>query len=205
MPATGRADITTTGTSVVYENRWMRVREDTIQRRDGSDGIYGVVEKPDFVVIVPLNGDRLHLVEQFRYPVGARYWELPQGSWEEAPDADPLELARGELQEETGLRAAKMIEVDHLFRSLRLLDAGLSHFSRQRPEPRRSGQATRGAGPCVERLHCRGSRADDLRGCDQGRRDGRRVRAIAAQGPLIAISGSAGMVWPAILPRIAAC
>ena len=78
MPATGRADITTTGTSVVYENRWMRVREDTIRRRDGSDGLYGVVEKPDFVVIVPLNGDRLHLVEQFRYPVGARYWASPR-------------------------------------------------------------------------------------------------------------------------------
>jgi len=78
MPATGRADITTTGTSVVYENRWMRVREDTIRRRDGSDGLYGVVEKPDFVVIVPLNGDRLHLVEQFRYPVGALLGVTPR-------------------------------------------------------------------------------------------------------------------------------
>jgi hypothetical protein len=43
-------------------------------------GLYGVVEKPDLVVIVPLNGDRLDLVEQFRYPVGARYWELPLAS-----------------------------------------------------------------------------------------------------------------------------
>lgn len=68
---------------VVYENRWMRVREDAVRRRDGSDGIYGVVEKPDFVVIVPMEEDgRLHLVQQFRYPVGGRYWEFPQGSWE---------------------------------------------------------------------------------------------------------------------------
>jgi hypothetical protein len=37
------ADIETTGTRVVYENKWMRVREDTIRRRDGSSGIYSVV------------------------------------------------------------------------------------------------------------------------------------------------------------------
>ena len=102
-------DIETIGMRIVYENRWMRVREDEIRRRDGSSGIYGVVEKPDFVVIVPLEDDgRLHLVQQFRYPVQGRYWEFPQGSWEQAPGADPMEVARGELREETGLDAARM-------------------------------------------------------------------------------------------------
>lgn len=77
-------DIETLGTRIVYENRWMRVREDAIRRRDGSEGIYGVVEKPDFVAIVPLEDDgRIHLVQQYRYPVGARYWEFPQRAWEE--------------------------------------------------------------------------------------------------------------------------
>ena len=62
------ADIETTGTRVVYQNRWMRVREDDIRYRDGSRGIYGVVENPSFVVIAALDGDRhLHLVQQFRY------------------------------------------------------------------------------------------------------------------------------------------
>jgi 8-oxo-dGDP phosphatase len=57
---------------VVYENRWMRVREDGIARADGSEAAYGVGEKPDFALIVPLDADeRLRLVEQFRYPVGA--------------------------------------------------------------------------------------------------------------------------------------
>jgi hypothetical protein len=71
--------IETTGTRIVYENRWMRLREDTIRRRDGSSGIYSVVEKPDFVVVVPVEADgRLHLVEQFRYPVQGRYWESPK-------------------------------------------------------------------------------------------------------------------------------
>lgn len=116
MTANERVDIETLDSRVVYENRWMRVREDSIRRRDGSDGIYGVVEKPNFVVIVPQEDDgRLHLVQQFRYPVGARYWELPQGSWEGKPEADPLDVARGELREETGLDAAEIAHAGHLF------------------------------------------------------------------------------------------
>jgi ADP-ribose pyrophosphatase len=94
----------------------MRVREDAIRRRDGSEGIYGVVEKPDFVVIVPVGErGRVHLVQQFRYPVGARYWEFPQGTWEANPRTDPLEVARGELREETGLDADRMTYAGHLF------------------------------------------------------------------------------------------
>ena len=112
MAADKSVNIETTSTRLVYENRWMRVREDTIRRRDGSKGIYGVVEKPDFVVIIPVEDDgRLYLVEQFRYPVKGRYWEFPQGSWEQIEGADPLEMARGELREETGLDAAEMTDV----------------------------------------------------------------------------------------------
>ncbi len=108
-------DIKTLSSRVVYQNRWMRVREDVIERQDGSPGIYGVVEKADFAVIAPIQDGMIHLVEQYRYPVKGRYWELPQGSWEDAPDTDPLELARAELQEETGLSANRMLHVGHLY------------------------------------------------------------------------------------------
>jgi ADP-ribose pyrophosphatase len=112
---TQRPDIETLSTRIVYENRWMRVREDEIRYRDGATGIYGVVEKSDFVVVVPLDADgSLHLVEQYRYPIGRRSWEFPQGAWEGKPDADPLELARGELREETGLDAAEIVHVGKL-------------------------------------------------------------------------------------------
>jgi ADP-ribose pyrophosphatase len=83
------------------------------------------VEKPDFVMIVPLNVDGLHVVQQFRYPIGA----LPQGSWGEGPDADPPELSRGEVWEEAGLRAAKMIEVGHLFKSCGYARQAVTFFS----------------------------------------------------------------------------
>jgi ADP-ribose pyrophosphatase len=115
---TTRPDIETLSTRVVYENRWMRVREDAIRYRDGATGIYGVVVKPNFVVIAPLDsGGKLHLVEQFRYPIGLRSWEFPQGAWEERPDADPLELARGELREETGLDAGEFIHAGCLYQA----------------------------------------------------------------------------------------
>ena len=107
--------IKTLSSRIVYENRWMRVREDAIERQDGSPGIYGVVEKADFAVIAPVDNGMIYLIEQFRYPVQGRYWELPQGSWEDAPGTDPLELARAELQEETGLTADTMLHAGHLF------------------------------------------------------------------------------------------
>ena len=93
----------------VYKNRWMRVREDEVRFPDGSKGIYGVVEKVDFVVVIPRHDNgTFELVEQFRYPVGGRFWEFPMGAWETRPDADLLEVAHGELGEETGLAAAQM-------------------------------------------------------------------------------------------------
>jgi 8-oxo-dGTP pyrophosphatase MutT (NUDIX family) len=92
----------------MYANPWMVVREDRIRRDDGSDGIFGVVDKPDYALVIPLDGDRLHLVEQFRYPLGLRRWEFPQGTAPDRADADPLELAHRELTEETGLRARSM-------------------------------------------------------------------------------------------------
>jgi len=112
-PAT--AIIETIDSRTVYENRWMRVREDRIRRPSGAEGIYGVVEKPDFAVIAPIDAGRVHLVQQYRYPVGQRFWEFPQGSWEGQPDIDPTELAIAELREETGLVAGHMQAVGHLF------------------------------------------------------------------------------------------
>ena len=105
----------TIGSRTVYENRWMTVREDRIERDDGSAGIYGVVDKPDFALVIPFDGDAFYLVEQYRYPVGARFREFPQGSWEKVAGADPEALARGELEEETGLRAGSMKHLGHLY------------------------------------------------------------------------------------------
>jgi 8-oxo-dGTP pyrophosphatase MutT (NUDIX family) len=105
----------TLSTRIAYENPWTRLREDRIRRPDGSDGIYGVVERSDFVVVVPAQDGRVTLVEQYRYPVQARMWEFPMGMWEKTPGTDPAVLAAAELREETGLTAARMVYAGQIF------------------------------------------------------------------------------------------
>jgi ADP-ribose pyrophosphatase len=101
---------------VVYENRWMTVREDQLERADGSAGLYSVVEKSPSAVVIALEGGEVVLIEQYRHPVGQRFWELPQGAWDGAEqDPDPEQLARGELAEETGLRAGRMEWLGRLY------------------------------------------------------------------------------------------
>lgn len=106
--------IRTLSSREVYRNAWLRVREDQIERSNGAKGLYGVVEKDDCAVILPIEGNTIYLVEQFRYTIGRRALELPQGGWE-TPDIDPEELARGELREETGLVASSMTHLGTLW------------------------------------------------------------------------------------------
>jgi 8-oxo-dGTP pyrophosphatase MutT (NUDIX family) len=102
------------GSRVVYENPWMLVREDEVERLDGSRGIYGIIEKPDFALVIPVEGDGFHMVEEFRYPIGKRTWCFPQGSLPDRQSAEPEELARLELAQETGLRAGTLTHLGHL-------------------------------------------------------------------------------------------
>lgn len=95
-------------TREVYRNDWLTLREDAIERPDGSPGIYAVVDKPTYALVIARDDDRFHLVEQFRYPLGLRRWEFPQGTAPEQQHLEPTDLAHRELREETGLRAARM-------------------------------------------------------------------------------------------------
>jgi len=106
--------IRTLSSREVYRNRWMRVREDQIERSNGAPGIYGVVDKEPCAVIIPLDGDSLYLVEQFRYTVQRQCIEFPQGGWEQA-DVDIEELARGELREETGFTARSIVYLGPMY------------------------------------------------------------------------------------------
>jgi len=100
--------VETLGSRQVYANPWMTVREDAIRRPDGSTGIYGVVESPDIALVIPIDGDRLHLVEQYRHPVAERCWEFPSGTADQRLDVDATALAARELREETGLSAGTL-------------------------------------------------------------------------------------------------
>ena len=112
--ALSAGSIATISSREVYRNRWMRVREDEILRANGEKGIYGVVEKHDAAIILPIEGNRIWLVEQFRYTVQERVLELPQGGWEMEIE-NPEELARGELREEIGRDADQMTPLGTLW------------------------------------------------------------------------------------------
>lgn len=108
----------TRATRQVYANPWMTVREDDIRRPDGSDGVYGVVDKPTYALVIARDdtGDApaFALVEQYRYPLGLRRWEFPQGTAPDRAEVPADELAARELREETGLRAGRWTELGTL-------------------------------------------------------------------------------------------
>jgi 8-oxo-dGTP pyrophosphatase MutT (NUDIX family) len=108
------ADIRMLTSGVVYEDQWMRLRLDEIERRDGSRGTYAFVEKPDFALVIPAENDGFHLVEEFRYPIGRRTWSFPQGGFPHGQTGRPEELARLELLQETGFRARNLVKLGFL-------------------------------------------------------------------------------------------
>ena len=64
------ADVRTLTTGVVYEDQWMRLRRDDIERRDGSRGTYAFVDKPDFALVIPAENDGFHPVDHRRLDPG---------------------------------------------------------------------------------------------------------------------------------------
>jgi 8-oxo-dGTP pyrophosphatase MutT (NUDIX family) len=104
-----------TSTRVVYENRWMRLHEDVTELADGTPGLYSWIEKAPSAIVVPLDGEDVWLVQQYRHPVRARFWEFPQGSWEDVAPESAEALARAELAEETGLRAERLEPLGRLY------------------------------------------------------------------------------------------
>jgi 8-oxo-dGDP phosphatase len=122
-------------TDVVYEDNWMRLRRDEIERRDGSRGTYAVVEKRDFALVIPAENDGFHLVEEYRYPIGRRTWSFPQGGWPAGQSGSPEDLARLELSQETGLRAGTLVKIGFLHCAHGITTQGGHFFVATRLEP----------------------------------------------------------------------
>jgi len=95
----------TLSSRMVYDNPWIRVREDQVVHPDGRPGIYGVVHYKNLAIgIVPIDAEGyVHLVGQHRYPLNQYSWEIPEGGCPEGEE--PLAAAQRELLEETGLQA----------------------------------------------------------------------------------------------------
>lgn len=111
---------TTVSSKEIYDNPWINLTEHNVINPNGGKGIYGKVHFKNLAIgIIPLfeNGDTL-LVGQYRYPLDAYSWELPEGGGK--LDVDPIDSAKRELLEETGLTAkhwTKLLEM-HLSNSV---------------------------------------------------------------------------------------
>lgn len=105
MPA---EPIKTLDSQIVYTNDpWYRLRKDQIELPDGSHGQYTVIERPGGVWILPVLDDgRLVLIRNYRHTIKDWLWEIPAGGLRD--NIDPEEMARRELAEEIGGRAASI-------------------------------------------------------------------------------------------------
>jgi 8-oxo-dGTP pyrophosphatase MutT (NUDIX family) len=93
--------------SLVYENRWLRLREDRFIDSAGAERLYAVVERENTAIAVPrLSNGKTVLVREYRYPIGMETWGLPMGGVDEGEP--PESAAERELTEETGLAAHRM-------------------------------------------------------------------------------------------------
>ena len=100
----------TRSTRPVYDNRWIRVREDVALMPDGRSTIYGVVECSECVGILPfVDADTVLLVGQYRYVAQGFYWEMPTGGMH--PGESPAEAAQRELAEEAGREAGSLVKI----------------------------------------------------------------------------------------------
>jgi 8-oxo-dGTP pyrophosphatase MutT (NUDIX family) len=97
----------THSTRIVYENPWIRVSESQVTNPSGGPGIYGVVHFRNRAIgVLPIDDEgHTWLVGQYRYTLDTYEWEIPEGG---CPAGEsPLEAAKRELREETGLIAAE--------------------------------------------------------------------------------------------------
>jgi 8-oxo-dGTP pyrophosphatase MutT (NUDIX family) len=98
-----------------FENEWLALDRYQVIHPGGADGTYTVVRPRRLAVgVLPIEPDgSVHLVGQWRFPLGRYSWEMPEGGAE--PGEDPLACAKRELEEETGLSAGRyerVLEMD---------------------------------------------------------------------------------------------
>lgn len=90
----------------IYDNKWIGLTEYDVLNPSGGKGIYGKVRYKNLAIgILPLDEKgNTWLVGQYRFVLDAYSWEIPEGGGD--PALPPVESARRELLEETGLVAA---------------------------------------------------------------------------------------------------
>ena len=112
----------TLSSAPIYENPWMRLREDVAEMPDGRTTIYGVVTFGDCVGVVPfVDENHVLLVRQYRYVQGENHrWEIPTGGVHTGERLE--EAAQRELAEEAGYYAGRLIHISSYYTSKCICD-----------------------------------------------------------------------------------
>lgn len=113
---------TTLSGEVKYDNKWIKVTEYQVINPGGGKGIYGKVHFKNIAIgVIPMDKEKnTWLVGQFRYALNEYSWEIPEGG---APvGEDPIEAAKRELKEETGMTANKLTLLTKLHTSNSVTD-----------------------------------------------------------------------------------
>ena len=119
--ALARAAWRTLSSRPVYANPWIRVREDVAELPDGRRTVYGVVEVPPAVGVLPFLDERtVLLVGQYRYVARGFYWEMPTGGVK--PGETEEAAVQRELAEEAGYEASRVAKLCTFYSSKSVLD-----------------------------------------------------------------------------------
>lgn len=114
----------------LFQGRILRLEVDEVALPNGEGAIREVVRHPGGVCVLPLREDgTVELVEQFRYPYNEVILELPAGKLD--PNEDPLEAAKRELSEETGLAAERWTKLGVFYPSVGFTDEVLHLYLAQ--------------------------------------------------------------------------
>jgi ADP-ribose pyrophosphatase len=114
-------------TKPIYSNKWLSLREDSVELPDGRTTIYGVVTCGQCVGILPfLEPDTVLLVQQYRYVARRVTWEMPTGGIHSGESIE--EAAQRELAEEIGYQAGRLIPVSTYHTSKSVMDETASLF-----------------------------------------------------------------------------
>ena len=107
---------------IVYDNQWIGLTEYQVINPSGNPGIYGKVHFKNFAIgVLPLDAEmNTYLVGQYRFALGQYSWEIPEGGG--VLGDEPLNGAKRELLEETGLKASKWTEIQRMHLSNSVTD-----------------------------------------------------------------------------------
>ena len=106
---------------VVYENKWIRVEEDTVRVPNGHETIYGIVRCTDAIGVLPfVDDDHVLLVQQYRYVAGHATWEMPTGGRHAGETCEAA--AQRELAEEAGYRSGSLAFLTRFHTSKSVVD-----------------------------------------------------------------------------------